>query len=305
MPLGQQPDGTYPVVITVVDAVSLLSCAWLLCALRRLPAAQRQRLFPRQVMVLAASDVCLVIAGSDIFLEPFKISNTVWGLARCWSYNATLLAEFHIVLGFAAQIFGAQEASRRLSRCAWLPWLLAAVIAGIEHALFLWWGLASSCIACFCFLVSLIIFAAVLCRARASNAAVARRSLRRAAGYTANFLITFAPLVCATFLNNSGRLSGDGVFFDVALALYRLNGFVNVVTYFAQSRYSRSALPTHRDEHEPQSLVVRFQDDQEPRAKASAAQGPDLIHGSWRVEDLDAFLSELAGGESGGKCSGK
>lgn len=257
------------VICTVFDGLSLVSCVWLLCKLRRLPEAQRRRLFPRQVLVLAASDVCCVLPwsyGFRCFLEPDDDQNRwdlVWNIGRCWTLHATLLAELNIVLGFGAQIFASPRASRCLSSCLWLPWLLATILTPIEMAIggpHLKWGAPASIFECLCFLVALLTFVAVLCRARTSNTAVARRSWRRAASYVATFVVTFAPILCLAFktMPDSAEM---GLF---AFAPFHLNGFLNALMYFAQSRYLRTthrkSPPMHEEGHAPLSLVVRFED---------------------------------------------
>lgn len=254
-------------IITLIDCLSLGSCVWLVCRLRRLPEAQRRRLFPRQVLVLAASDVCAVLPWSYLFrfgTDEYDDAIhhplfTALNVGRCWSYHATLLAELHIVLGFAAQMFAWPRANHCLSFCLWLPWLLAGILTGFDLWLswpMLDWGPPANSVACLCFLIALATFVAVLCRARASNIAVARRSWRRAASYVANFLITFAPMVCITFKAPPDSAETLKL---LVWAPFHLNGFLNALTYFAQSRYSRSKEPTHEDPRGHSSLVVRFE----------------------------------------------
>jgi hypothetical protein len=184
-----------------------------------------------------------------------------------WAHHATLLAELHIVLGFGAQMVGSLAVSRCLSSCIclWSPWLLAAVLAGFESQL----GdarktRASAFLVGICLLLALLTFAFVLCRACKSNTAMARRSWCRASSYVVNFFITFAPLVYATFKvpyrNKQNEMS---LLWCVGFFCLHLNGFVNFLTYFAQSRYSRSAIQAPPDVLAAQSLVVRFEDDAE------------------------------------------
>lgn len=185
-----------------------------------------------------------------------QVPRLVFGAALSWTYHATLLAELHIVLGFAAQVFGAREASRCLSWCLGLPWLLAAILTAFEIRL----GdgfLAAAAFATCVFSLALLTFAAVLLRAHSSNTAIARRSWRRAAAYTGNFLLTFAPVVCAILVPDSNAADAPLLLWVGHLTLH-LNGFINALTYFAQSRYSRVTAPSHKAQIAAQSLVVRF-----------------------------------------------
>lgn len=246
-----------------MEALSLAACALLFWKIRRMPATRRRRLFPQQVSVLALSDSLLAVSGVIYGLSGYgtrgQVSSPLLAVLF-WTFDTTLLAELQIVMGFACQMFGSARVSRCLASCVWLPWLLAAPLTASQIALsssdsFKWMH-AEMLAPAVCVPFSLLIFTAILWRAHTCGSAVSRCCWRRASAYVGNFLITFAPCIAWSFLQGDpeqitlpGLLAGMGL---------HSNGLVNVITYFAQSRYARTELQGVESCSKP-SFLVRFE----------------------------------------------
>lgn len=267
-------------VTTIFAAMSFGCCVWLVYRIVSLPKKARQRLFPRQMLLLAVSDILLAFSaipygwyrfGAD-GIPPWLIPGLFW------TWNATLLSELHIVVGFAFQLCSGSAAYRCFQSSLWLPWTLAALVAALQMLLI--HGEAEQLIssevfaAGVCFPSAVVVFVIVLCQTRRANNAMVFRSLRRAAVYVLNFLITCGPLALFSFLQ--GYCQGMTLLRLIGEVCLVSNGMVNAVTYFGQSRYVRRDLNTMRSEPGASSFVVRF-------AGVSAAD----LHDELELEDGD------------------
>lgn len=273
----------------VAGGCSLVGCTWLLVRLCRVNAGVQKRLFPTQLRFLAAVDICFVLS-----LVPFVMvdgqmlgstENTLTPICK-WSMpglnffrNASLLIEMHIAVSVLLGAFHINASGGLV--CAlhfvWVPaLLLTSLSAGLSPftysshgsscspVRFLWISSDPVTSAALVSAIGIcsISYCTVCCKSLFfSPGAVHRRASRRAEVYIVNALLTYGPfLVC--FLDV--RLFSNLTFRIVAQICELLGGFMNTVTYAAQSRYmsALTAVPSPiREDLDPGERQQSFQVD--------------------------------------------
>lgn len=249
---------------TQANVLSALACIWLLLRLRLLPVTVRGRLFPQQVKALGLSNALFATTECiSFFMKAYDLSPEQDPVLRLFvglGFNTALLVELSIAIGFLLQCRRWRRSLRALRSCLWMVWVLGALPAILEVGnpgatrlpLVVHESLLGVCCGC-----SLVAYCAVLCHARALNDTVKSRCWHRASVYLLNTMITQVPALVVATLDDSMR---TWWMVELSGALQGLNGAINALTYFLQSRYSGLGIQELSAKDRDVSFVVQFGD---------------------------------------------
>lgn len=252
------------ILICLADLLSIFACILVLARVASLPASSRQRLFPRQVAVLAIADTFFSVSRIPWDLKGFQEEGiSEWFLFLLyWSYEATLLSELSIVLGFALQTRRCDCGLKALRRHAWVPLVLSAggALATLKlRSRTLPWATEQAVATLLCLIVASFCLGVVICQqSNTTTDAVVYRGWNRATAFLVNFLLTMAPDTVLVLLYPelySDRMNGYRLITTLCL---HCNGLINCLTYLYQSRYASRSVSHAACGGSVASLQVRF-----------------------------------------------
>lgn len=241
------------------NLLSILGCLWLLVRVQRMSSITRRRLFPRQVRMLAASDLVFHLSSAFVDIVGFSGNSNIKlcylseNLIR-FGTNSSCLYELHLAVSFLLQSAGWPRTAQCMIALLLPVWPVAALLTVVE-----WfsahivqdasqWCDAKSTdyvfviLLAFVFVVCLASYVAAVVVARSWGQAAARRCWWRAAMYPLNFMLTQAPkllvhMIFFRMASNQRRAATDPLII-ISDTMQNLNGFVNTLTYWLQSRYA-------------------------------------------------------------------
>mmetsp|Transcript_63047 Transcript_63047/g.168960 ORF Transcript_63047/g.168960 Transcript_63047/m.168960 type:complete len:394 (-) Transcript_63047:237-1418(-) len=311
----------------VANSLSLGACIWLDRKIGSMPEAVRQRLFPRQMRNLARAD--MLISGTllifSVVNSPAVRLQPTFGLVLCWIFGPTMYfgrilsacCEVQIALGVAVVWYRRPDLVPLLSRTTWAMVPASAAFTIIAYIVYPYRGyrdercemkVAPSDIVTAAWMslatgLTIVLYAATLVKACNAPPAARNGVLLTTMLYPINFIWTSFPLLLVEI---HLRL-GNSEFFDVALVAEGLNGLLNVLTYFVQSRYARRlaagrSMPAGTQK--PVSFHVLFDPDgadvvevsfygQAPRVR-SEIEIANLEGGNESRDDEDSFRESRA-----------
>mmetsp|Transcript_62797 Transcript_62797/g.144623 ORF Transcript_62797/g.144623 Transcript_62797/m.144623 type:complete len:396 (+) Transcript_62797:78-1265(+) len=243
----------------VANSLSLCACIWLDRKIGSMPEAVRQRLFPRQMRNLARADMLIsatLLVFSVVNNPAIHLDQTA-GLVLCWIFGPTMYfgrvlsacCEVQIALGIAIVWYRRLDLVPMMIRTSWVMPVASAALTVVAYYFYpytgytkqrcymakvhsdiitaAWMSLANG--------LTVVLYCATLVKAFNAPSSARNGVLLTTMLYPINFIWTSFPLLLVEF---DLRL-GNTDFFDVALVAEGLNGLLNVLTYFVQSRYAR------------------------------------------------------------------
>lgn len=254
-------------------STSFTACLWLLRKLLRFPPDVRRRLFPQQLIVLATGDCvlhlstvlrelayCFLPVGrAQLFCDHLHV------MRACGVYTSVLV-ETHIAVTFALQAYRRFTYVDRMSGMLWILWLLSVGLVWVQFLVDpaglgsdddnLAMGFFPAIVCLTCFAICVVAYAAMVARMATSQMpeTVARRNFLRAAVYPANYFLTYGLAIVLLGIIDAETHPQTRVVGD---CLLNLNGLVNVMTYYMQSRYVNTAAAiTHKDSTGRRSVLT-------------------------------------------------
>uniref|UniRef100_A0A7S1A6R6 G-protein coupled receptors family 1 profile domain-containing protein n=1 Tax=Noctiluca scintillans TaxID=2966 RepID=A0A7S1A6R6_NOCSC len=233
----------------------------------RAPRSIRSRLLPTQLLYLAFSDICFLLASIPSAVVNHHMTNSVsdhWngvlceasvGLLSFWR-NVSLSIEMHIAISFALESYRWRMGMfSRILRFIWIP----SFVSSCCSFLFYPWHYVRLIGACaprdHAFVAdpySILMMSSCICVCTVSYVLVARRSRKRESPesvqgvvsrrvdlYIVNALVTYS-LTLIVYLDS--RLYHVDAVRLTSFSMENLGGLINVLTYVLQSRYANVLL---------------------------------------------------------------
>jgi len=251
--------------------------SWHLC---RLPSRSRLRLLPRQLLGYAIADCiyhgCQLVSKVMVPIYPDMCkgdSNWMWlFVLQYFGNNASLLFEICIALLFLFQSLQCRKLLLLFRKSSVVVFTLSGILSVLERAMFSvryeastfrcspWRGRSAPRDLFFICLTSMALFLCtvtlVLCvaRRRRSPNLVHQRSVMRAIAYMLNVLITEVPTLVVVAMPSLAFTKFD----DFAMVCRGLNGTLNAVTFFRQSRYASQSIHDVPPVRDVESFSVQF-----------------------------------------------
>lgn len=246
--------GTQPNVIILVQvftALSALACMWMLWHLWRLRKQVSHRLFWRQLIALALTDLVWSLIGIPPYFEwfdPTVFKCELFLYSRQTLEFTSCCIEVQIAMGFAAACFRvgwAPSALRWVCNFSWMVGLVLFIctypslhvkVRKQDHQCDIGSQLGWDIVVLSCCLATLLFYGASVCGAVKSAPQVVRaRVLWRGFCYIAVFLVSFGLKALQDLF-----LRGYNTWSVVAWCALCLSGAVNVVNYACQNPQARA-----------------------------------------------------------------